>query len=278
MKEFSFTVDKEQKIIGFLRENGVSVEIVQKVKYGGVFLNGVVVKNINDLAKAGDEIVMKLPKDENNAHCKPIKEKLDVLYEDDYFLAVNKKKGVLTHSLRYNETPSLEQIVRGYFMPNDFTFRAVNRLDKETSGIVLIAKDEYSASLLGEKIKKGEILKTYLAVVKNKPSSNHFIVEKPILKMPNTIKRKCDNLGKHAKTEFFYVKQLASDKHLLKAILHTGRTHQIRVHLQSENLALLGDELYGEPSNEEYVLHAYKLEFVHPFTKEKIQIESPLKL
>ena len=277
MKEFSFIVDKKQKIICFLRENGVSVEIVQKVKYGGVFLNGIVVKNINDFANAGDEILMKLPKDKNNAHSTFLKEKLEVLYEDDYFLAVNKNKGVLTHSLMYNETPSLEQIVRGYFMPNDFTFRAVNRLDKDTSGIVLIAKDEYSASLLGEKIKNGEIVKTYLAVVKNKPKSEHFIVEKPILKMPNTIKRKCDSLGKYAKTEFFYLKQLEKG-HLLKAILHTGRTHQIRVHLQSEDLALLGDELYGEPSSESYILHAYKLEFVHPFTKENIKIESPLKL
>ena len=177
MKEFSFIVDKKQKIICFLRDKGVSVEIVQKVKYGGVFLNGIVVKNINDFANVGDEILMKLPKDKNNAHSTFLKEKLEVLYEDDYFLAVNKNKGVLTHSLMYNETPSLEQIVRGYFMPNDFTFRAVNRLDRDTSGIVLVAKDMLSCSVLGELVKRGEIKKTYLALVNGVPSEEPFIIE-----------------------------------------------------------------------------------------------------
>ena len=281
MKEFSFTVKENQKglkVKEVLKENGVSTEILLKVKMGNIFLNNQVVKNINGLVKHNDIIVMKLPKDVKNPYIEPLFEKLDVLYEDDYFLAVNKPKGVMTHSLKYNKTASLEQIVYGYYFNQDFTFRPINRLDKNTSGIVLIAKDCFSASLLGEKLKKGEIIKTYSLIVKNKPKSKHFIIEKPILKLPNTVKRICDEKGKYAKTEFIYVKKLQDDKYLLDAILHTGRTHQIRVHLESEDLALYGDDLYGEPSSEGYTLHAKKLEFNHPFTNEKIVINCPLEI
>ncbi len=281
MKEFSFIVKKNQngyKVKEVLKENGVSTEILLKVKIGNIFLNGQVVKNINDLVKHNDNIVIKLPKDDKNPYIEPLFEKLDVLFEDEYFLAVNKPKGVLTHSLKYNKTASLEQMVYGYYFNKDFTFRAINRLDKDTSGIVLIAKDCFSASLLGDKLKNGKIIKTYSLIVKNKPINKHFIIEKPILKLPNSVKRICDEKGKYAKTEFIYIKKLQEDKYLLDAILHTGRTHQIRVHLQSENLALYGDDLYGEPSTEGYTLHAKKLEFLHPFTNKKIIINCPLKI
>ncbi len=280
MKEFSFIVKESQKglkVKELLKENGVSIEILLKVKVGNIFLNGQVVKNVNNLVTTNDVVLMKLPKDEKNKYVEPIVADLQVLYEDDYFFAVNKPKGVLTHSLKYNKTPSLEQMFYGYFKNEDISFRPINRLDKDTSGIVLIAKDTFSASLLGEELKSGRIKKTYLAVVKNKPTKTHFIIEKPILKLPNTVKRICDENGKYAKTEFYYIQKL-SNGHLLEAILHTGRTHQIRVHLQSENLTLLGDDLYGDSTIDGYILHAKKIEFTHPFTKELIIINSPLNI
>ncbi len=281
MKKYSFTVKTEQngyKIKDFLKEMRLSTEIILKVKMGNVYLNGSVVKNINDTLVVGDEVAFILPKDQTNPYVTPIKTNLEILFQDEYFLAVNKPKGVLTHSLKYNKTASLEQMVLGYFLPTDFTFRPINRLDKDTSGIVLIAKDEFSASLINQELKSGRIKKTYLAVTKNKPLSEHFIVEKPILKLPNTVKRICDEKGKYAKTEFTFIKKICDDKYLLEVLLHTGRTHQIRVHLQSENLALYGDDLYGEKEKTGYILHAKKLEFTHPFTNKKIIIESPLKI
>ncbi len=279
MKEFCFKVTKENngsKIKDFLKEKSVSTEILLKVKIGGIFLNGEVVKNVNNLLKEGDTLIMKMPKDEKNKYITPVVKDLEILYEDEYFIAVNKPKGILTHSLKYNKTLSLEQIIYGYFNNQDFCFRPINRLDKDTSGIIIIAKDTYTASLLGEKLKKGEIIKTYSAVVANQPKSRRFIVEKPILKLPNSVKRFCDEKGKYAKTEFIYVKKVLGDKYLLDAILYTGRTHQIRVHLQSENLSLYGDDLYGSSSSQGYILHAKKIEFLHPFTNKKVIIESPL--
>jgi 23S rRNA pseudouridine1911/1915/1917 synthase len=166
--------------------------------------------------------------------------------------------------------------VCGYFHPNPFTFRAVNRLDKDTSGIVLIAKDMLTASLLSNQIKSGEFIKTYLAIVVGKPNKNHFFIEKPIMKeSENSIKRVCNDKGKYAKTECFYIKDINENLSLLKLVLHTGRTHQIRVHLSSINLPLYADSLYGERvDNESYYLHANSLTFNHPYNKEKITLKS----
>lgn len=282
MKEFSFLVEKEFnnfRVIDFLKNKGVSCEIILKIKYGGIFVNGVVNKNVNDPLKTNDSVKFILPPDTPNEHLTPIKGDINILYEDEFMLAVVKERGVLTHKLMFNDTPSLDSFVAGYFAPNPFTFRAVNRLDKDTSGILLIAKDEFSASLLGEKIKNGEILKTYLAVVVGKPENDSFIIEKPILKVDGTVKRVIDSSGKYAKTECRFVKDLGGGLSLISVTLHTGRTHQIRVHLSSVGLPLYADSLYGtEVKGKTYILHANGLTFIHPFTNKKIEITSTIDI
>ena len=162
MKEFIFVVDQQFnsiKPLDFLSGKGVSDEILKKVKFGGIFINGKVLKNANDRISFGDEVKMVLQPDEPNPHILPVKVPLEVVYEDQYLIAVNKPKGMLTHSSFRNQTLSLEQVVCGYFLPHPFTFRAVNRLDRDTSGIVLIAKDAFTASLLSRQIKEGKMQK-----------------------------------------------------------------------------------------------------------------------
>ena len=277
MKEFVFRVNKKYegyKVVDFLKERGVSLELVQKIKRGGVFVNGKVLLNINDLVKNKDKVKIILPKDEANKHVIPVREKLKVLYEDEYLIAVVKESGVITHSAKYNESPSLEQKVCGYFLPDTFTFRPINRLDKDTSGIVLIAKDEFTASLLNEKIRNGKIKKTYRAIVKGIPQKRHFIIEQPIKRQSeNSIKRVCDEAGQYAKTECRLKKVLDNGLSMLEIKPHTGRTHQIRVHLSHEGYPLYADALYGEKViDKTFTLIAYRLEFIHPFTNKKIKI------
>ena len=140
MKEFSFSVNKEfnnYKIIDFLKAVGVSKEIILKVKFGGIKLNQTIVSNASEKVKSGDIVTIILPQDKPNEFITPIKEKIDIVYEDDYLLAVKKESGVLTHSSRHNKTKSLEQIVLGY-LGSETCFRPVNRLDRDTSGIVLV--------------------------------------------------------------------------------------------------------------------------------------------
>ncbi len=283
MKQFTFTVENKfnnYKICDFLFSQGVSQEILKKVKFGGIFVNETKIFSVNEVVSGGDKVKIVLPSDVQNKFIIPVKSPLKIVYEDEYFIAVKKEAHIITHSSRYNKTPSLEQAVCGYFLPNPFTFRAVNRLDKDTSGIVLIAKDEFTASKLSSLIKSGEVKKEYFAVVENKPASNHFIIEQRIKKeSPNSIRRIISQDGQYAKTEFEYIKPFANGTHLLKAILHTGRTHQIRVHLKSVNLPLYGDALYGNEKGENtYILHAYKMAFIHPFTNKKIELIANLEI
>ena len=278
MKEFVFKVKKKHdgyKATDFLKESGVSQEIIQRIKKGGIFVNGEALLNVNDLIKNKDKVKIILPKDEANKHVIPVREKLKVLYEDEYLIAVIKESGVITHSAKYNESPSLEQKVCGYFLPDTFTFRPINRLDKDTSGIVLIAKDEFTASLLNEQIKNGKMKKTYRAIVKGVPNRKRFIIEEPIKRLnENSIKRVCDEAGQYAKTECRLKKVLDNVLSILEIKLHTGRTHQIRVHLAHVGYPLYADALYGEKViGKTFTLIAYKLVFVHPFKNKKIKIK-----
>lgn len=278
MQEVVFNVAEQFnnfKACDFLKNQGVSDEIIKKVKFGGVFVNGVLLKNVNDKVYTSDTVKIVLPIDTPNPYITPIKGEIDVVYEDDYILAINKPQGMLTHSSMRNKTIALDQLVCGYFLPKPFTFRAINRLDKDTSGIVLVAKDIFTASLLGEQIKKGEIVKTYSALVKGTPNEDFFVIEKPIKRPSQSdIKRICASDGKYAKSECKVVNRLENGNSIIDVKLITGRTHQIRVHLSSIGFPLYADGLYGESvQGETYTLCAKKLQFIHPITKKETTIE-----
>ena len=279
MKEFSFIVKKQFNnfsCYNFLRANKISIEIIKKVKYGGIFINDILLTNINIKLKVKDIVKIVLPEDKINEFITPKKGNLNVVYEDDFLLVINKEKGVLTHSLKNNNSPSLEEIFYSFY---NFTFRPINRLDKDTSGLLLIAKDALTASFLGEQIKNGLIKKTYHCLVEKKPKKRHFIIEKPISRLENSIIKRCvSNDGDYAKTEVKFVKKLKGGLSLLKVNLLTGRTHQIRVHLSYAGLPLYADSLYGEKvENKTYSLIASKLEFLHPHTKKKIKVKLNIK-
>ena len=127
MNELVFNVTEKfnnAKACDFIKQQGVSDEILKKVKFGGVFVNGKQLNNVNNQVHLGDTVKVVLPIDTPNPYITPINGEIDIVYEDDYILAINKPQGMLTHSSKRNQTIALDQLVCGYFSPKPFTFRA----------------------------------------------------------------------------------------------------------------------------------------------------------
>ena len=283
MKEYLIKVDGEisnKKIENALKQKlNLSDNIIKKIKYGCIYLNDKLVTNINNRVELGDLIKIVLPPDEpcefTSINNYPIK----VVYEDEYILAVLKPRGMLTHNSKGNSMPALDGAVMNY-INQPFTFRAINRLDRDTSGIVLIAKDMISACAFGELMKKGKITKKYQALIVGEPIKNSFIIEAPIdRESPTSMKRVVSENGKYAKTECISIKGLNNGLSVAKILLHTGRTHQIRVHFAHAGYPLFADSLYGNAvCGKTYSLHAGEIEFTHPFTNEKLLLTAEIEL
>ena len=167
-----------------------------------------------------------------------------------------------THPSRGNTLPTLAAAVVNY-LGEGTVFRAVSRLDKDTSGIVIIAKNAYSAAILGRNMKDGKIKKEYTAIVKGIPTPSAGIIEAPIERAEDGIKRCVREDGKYAKTEYETVGERDGNA-IVRIKLHTGRTHQIRVHMAYLGNPLLNDALYSENADGKYLLpehYAYILEY-----------------
>ena len=283
MREYSIKVssDFDNKSVEKLLKLklNLSDNVIKKIKYNCVYLNGKAVTNINDNVSCGDELKILLPIDVVNPFAKKCDIPLEIIYEDEYFIAVVKNKGMLTHSSKGNSAPTLEGALVNYF-DFPFTFRAINRLDRDTSGIIIVAKDMISASLLNEQMKRGEIKKTYFAILDGVPKKSSFIIDAPIdREKVGSMKRIVSPLGKKAVTECLSITPISNGLSVAKILLHTGRTHQIRVHFAYIGYPLYADSLYGNKiENKTYTLHAGQIELTHPFTKEKLQLKSEIKI
>ncbi len=273
MEKITFKIKEnigEMKISDYMRRRlGFSSSLITKVKFGGVTLNGSVV-TMRAIVKAQDEICVSFPC-EDSENVEPMNIPIDILYEDEHILAVNKPKNMPTHPSRGNSLPTLANAVAGY-LGEPFVFRSVNRLDRGTSGIVIIAKNPYSAAKLGRAMKERKINKIYLAKVCGIPEKREAIIDAPIAReCEGNIKRVVREDGKRAVTEY---KVIAEDggNALCRIRLHTGRTHQIRVHMAYIGHPLTGDFLYGEDSDEGYSLVCSEITLPHPLTDEIIKI------
>ena len=270
--ELKFTVTEEDNGLNvkeFLYKKGLSVTLVKKAKQGGIYVcsNPVTVRKTLSL---GDTVKIIVP-DQGENNIEPIEIPLNVVYEDDFVLVVDKPTNMPTHPSRGNSLPTLANAVIAK-MGRDFTFRAINRLDRDTSGLVLIAKDTLSAAKLSASMKNGEFSKKYLAIVEGVPEMDSDLIDAPIEReAEDSIKRTVRADGKRALTEYRILENRGNTA-LLEVTLHTGRTHQIRVHLSYIGHPLVGDFLYGERSDEGYFLRCHKLSFPHPISGELISL------
>ena len=250
---------------------GLSVTLLTKVKFGGVSVGGEVV-TMRKVVHTGDEVEIRLPKEESE-NIEPIEGELAALYEDDHILVVNKPTNMPVHPSRGNHLVTLANVVMAY-LGDGVVFRAVNRLDRDTSGIVVIAKHQYAAGRLSEDMKHGGFEKYYTALLKSVPKELSGIVDAPIEReAADSIKRIVREDGKRAVTEYKIREILPDGRAICDLRLHTGRTHQIRVHMAYIGAPLYADFLYGERiEGESYSLISSRIVFNHPITGEKMDI------
>lgn len=206
----------------------------------------------------------------------PTEMDIDVVFEDDHLLVVNKPSGIYTHPNTSQETDTLVNGVAAYFKKENIhaTPKYVHRLDRNTSGAILFAKHDLAIAMLGRELQQRKIKRTYIAWAQGKISIDKGKICEPIGKDPeHTVRRCVSESGQFAETHYevlFYDEEKRAT--LIKLQLETGRTHQIRVHMSFVGHPLLGDEMYGGKAELDFqqALHAARLTFIHPFTEKKV--------
>ncbi len=266
-------------LTAFLRQSGVSLALIKKIKFlpDGILVNGVK-QNTDYKVNQGDEIVINVADTQEDAEKSTVIPQdipMNIVYEDPCCMVVDKPYYMPVHPSFNHPTETLANAFCGYWQKKGRgrIFRAINRLDKNTSGLVLLALDPFSAEKL-----KGGVDKTYTAIAQGKVQPAAGIIELPIARQQESIITRCVHPdGQYAKTEYTVIKQ-NDEFSLIDIKLHTGRTHQIRVHFSHLGHPLAGDDLYGGSlkSIERHALHCRKLEFISPYNGEKITVNSNL--
>ena len=279
---YTITNQEEGKeILSFLRERGFSKNILSSMKTisDAILLNGEKAFGRTKL-KEGDRLHIRIPETETSPHIVPSEIPLSILYEDEDILIINKPANMPIHPSQGNYENTLANAAAWYFQKKGqpFVYRCINRLDRDTTGALILAKNALSAALLGNQMQKRQIRRTYLALAEGMTPENGT-VSAPIAREANSvITRTVDfEKGEHAVTHFERL-AFSNGLSLLELHLETGRTHQIRVHLKHLGFPIPGDYLYN-PHYEKIsrqALHSYQLDFSHPITGKALTFTAPV--
>lgn len=235
--------------------------------------------------EVGDRVTVILPPSEPDRPVQPEPIPLDIVYEDEHLLGVNKPAGMVVHPAPGHPDGTLVNALLAYYPPIANAGQRnragiVHRLDKETSGVLVVAKEEDVLRAIQEQFRKRQVEKTYLALVRGRVQPPEGIVEVPIGRHPRDRQRMAPLAdGKYARTRYHAV-EFFRDHTLLRVHPYTGRTHQIRVHLSWLGYPVVGDDVYGRRGGQllqdRHFLHAHTLSFVHPATGEELTLEAPM--
>ena len=281
---FSYTISAKYNnctLISFLKESGYSSQVITHLKRteNGILLNKTWAR-VRDILHTDDILTITLEEKTSSENIVASPLPLHTVYEDEDLMVINKPADMPIHPSQGNYDNTLANAVAYYYAQKGepFTYRCINRLDRDTTGLLILAKHMYSASLLSDMVKNRKIHREYLAVAEGKtPSSG--IIDAPIGRVDgSTIERQVDyEQGDYACTHY---KRLCykNGYSLVSLTLKTGRTHQIRVHMKHIGHPLPGDFLYNPNYHviKRQALHSYCLSFEHPITKEPLTFSSPL--
>lgn len=259
----------------FLKDHcSLSTRMITQLKREkeGILMGGEILRTV-DKVRAGALVTVKLP-DEESPYIEPVEGELEVVFEDEHILVVNKPCDMPVHPVKQHQTDTLANIVvfRARQRGERFVFRAVNRLDRNTSGLVMIAKDRFTVNKL-----KNNVHKIYYALVHGEMDGSGTVRAPIGLSEDSKIKRHVLSHGVPAITNYEIVFS-KKEYSLLKLVLETGKTHQIRCHMAYLGHPLLGDDLYGGGKEliQRQALHCREMSFCHPVTGEKISLETEL--
>lgn len=286
VKEIEHGLRLDLFLTGHLAEASRS-QIVSSIKKGSVQLNGGVEKKASRKLHTGDVVQGKLAPIKQSSPLLPQKIDFQILYEDEWIIGISKPPQLVVHPGDGNPDKTL---VNGLLYHCDkfsgvgesLRPGIVHRLDKDTSGVMVVAKEERSHRLLVESFKSREVSKCYHAIVIGCPSVNSGRIVAPIGRHPTQRKKMAINNehGKHAASQWQLVEKLKDNHSYFKIHIETGRTHQIRVHLAAIGHPIAGDLLYGPKKTKlqfpRQMLHSSLLKFNHPVSKEEVTLEAPL--
>ncbi|NFM77437.1 RluA family pseudouridine synthase [Clostridium botulinum] len=280
VKKINHNID----IKDYLREmENLSGRFIRKaVRDGRVFVNKEKVIKKHKLSQ--DDLIEIYMQEDEHQNIEPEDMNIEIVYEDNDIIVINKRPGIVVHPTKGHPTGTLSNGILYHFKKNGekSIVRLVSRLDRDTSGLIIIAKNQFSHMRLASDMSKDRFRKIYIAVVHGSMKEKEGRINLPIYKEEEgeSIKRIVDERGQESITTYEVLEELSKGS-VVRLELETGRTHQIRVHMSHLGHPLYGDSLYGKGEEEkEYIerqaLHAYKLEFPHPRTGDILKLQCSL--
>lgn len=282
---YQYNQVESKQLKSFLKEQGISKGLLAKIKFqGGLIQVNNQVQNVLYQLQTGDQVKITIPAEGEHETVLLDETPIDIVYEDDHLLVVNKPAGISSIPAQYHPNHTMANRVKAYYKRQGYenqVIHVVTRLDRDTSGLMVFAKHGFCHAKLDVQLRQKQMIKKYQALVTGQIAQlqDHGVIDLPIARdLTSLLKRKIDANGQKAKTEY-WLEQRNQKLALVDIQLHTGRTHQIRVHFSAVGCPLRGDEMYGGIVDEmmpRQALHCYELTFKHPFTEEILHFHLPL--
>ena len=275
----NFTISDFLKKKGFSSQNIIELKKMER----SVLINDEWM-HMNYRLQENQELIIHIHENNSNEHIVPVPLPFPIIYEDEDIVVINKPADMPIHPSQNNYQNTLANAAAYYYeieKNTPFIFRCINRLDRDTTGLTILAKNMYSANILASFMQERKIKRLYIAILDGTLEKKWGTINRPIGRKDNsTIEREVNfEHGEKAITHYYKIREF-SNYQLAAFQLETGRTHQIRVHMASMNAPLVGDTLYNTKASatlmNRQALHAYRISFPHPITGKLMKFSAPI--